>query len=52
MDELPKTVLLADHQTMFLEGLAELLTSYGGMEVVGETANNQGLWPAGRSPTG
>ena len=27
---------------MFREGLAELLTSYGGLEVVGETTNDQG----------
>ena len=36
------TVLLADDHTMFREGLAELLTSYGGLEVVGETANGEG----------
>ena len=27
---------------MFREGLAQLLTSYGGLEVVGETANDEG----------
>ncbi len=35
-------MLLADDHTMFREGLAELLTSYGGLEVVGETANGEG----------
>jgi DNA-binding NarL/FixJ family response regulator len=30
-------VLLADHKTMFREGLVELLTSYGASDVVGET---------------
>ena len=35
-------VLLVDDHTMFREGLAELLTNYGGMEVVGETANDEG----------
>jgi DNA-binding NarL/FixJ family response regulator len=36
------TVLLADDHTMFREGLVALLTSYGGLEVVGETTNDQG----------
>jgi DNA-binding NarL/FixJ family response regulator len=36
------TVLLADDHTMFREGLAALLSSYGGLEVVGETTNDQG----------
>jgi DNA-binding NarL/FixJ family response regulator len=36
------TVLLADDHIMFREGLAALLTSYGGLEVVGETTNDQG----------
>jgi DNA-binding NarL/FixJ family response regulator len=36
------TVLLADDHTMFREGLAGLLTSYGGLEVVGETTNDEG----------
>lgn len=36
------TVLLADDHTMFREGLAGLLTSYRGLEVVGETANDEG----------
>ena len=36
------TVLLADDHTMFREGLVALLTSYGGLEVVGETTNEQG----------
>lgn len=42
MEECPTTVLLADDHTMFREGLAKLLTSYGGLEVVGETTNDQG----------
>ena len=36
------TVLLADDHTMFREGMAKLLTSYGGLEVVGETTNDEG----------
>ena len=36
------TVLLADDHTMFREGLAGLLISYGGLEVVGETTNDEG----------
>src|SRR5829696_3829269 len=36
------TVLLADDHTMFREGLVALLTSYGGLEVVGETTNDEG----------
>jgi DNA-binding NarL/FixJ family response regulator len=40
--ERPTTVLLADDHTMFREGLAGLLTSYGGLEVVGETTNDEG----------
>jgi DNA-binding NarL/FixJ family response regulator len=42
MEERLTTVLLADDHTMFREGLAGLLTSYGGLEVVGETTNDQG----------
>ena len=42
MEARPTTVLLADDHTMFREGLAGLLTSYGGLEVVGETTNDQG----------
>jgi DNA-binding NarL/FixJ family response regulator len=42
MEERLTTVLLADDHTMFREGLAALLTSYGGLEVVGETTNDQG----------
>jgi DNA-binding NarL/FixJ family response regulator len=37
----PIRVLLADDHTMFREGLASLLTSYGGMEVVGSTPNGE-----------
>jgi DNA-binding NarL/FixJ family response regulator len=47
MSENPETprpirVLLADDHTMFRQGLARLLTSYGGMEVVGSIANGAG----------
>jgi DNA-binding NarL/FixJ family response regulator len=42
MMETPLTrVLLADDHTMFREGLARLLDTYGGLEVVGETANGE-----------
>jgi DNA-binding NarL/FixJ family response regulator len=46
MDEKPHTddpirVLLTDDHTMFREGLAGLLASYGGMEVVGSTPNGE-----------
>jgi DNA-binding NarL/FixJ family response regulator len=36
----PIRVLLADDHTMFRQGLASILTSYGGMEVVAETPND------------
>ena len=42
MENRPTTVLLADDHTMFREGLSRLLTSYGGLEVVGETTNDEG----------
>jgi len=42
MENRPTTVLLADDHTMFREGLATLLTAYGGLEVVGETTNDAG----------
>ena len=35
-------VLLADDHTMFRQGIAELLAGYGGMEVVGQTDNDEG----------
>jgi DNA-binding NarL/FixJ family response regulator len=38
----PIKVLLADDHTLFRQGLAGLLTSYGGIEVVGETNNDRG----------
>jgi DNA-binding NarL/FixJ family response regulator len=38
----PMRVLLADDHAMFREGLAGLLTSYGALEVVGETTNDEG----------
>ena len=34
------SVLLADDHTMFRQGLATILASYGGVEVVGEVSNN------------
>jgi DNA-binding NarL/FixJ family response regulator len=37
----PIRVLLADDHTLFRDGLAGLLASYGGMEVVGSTPNGQ-----------
>ena len=39
------TVLLVDDHTMFREGLSELLTTYGGMEVVGQTTNDESAVP-------
>jgi CheY-like chemotaxis protein len=39
----PRTrVLLADDHTLFREGMASLLASYGALEVVGETTNDDG----------
>src|SRR4051812_11605430 len=37
----PVKVLLADDHTMFREGLTQSLTSYGGIEVVGEGPNDE-----------
>src|SRR3954468_2417289 len=37
----PIKVLLADDHTLFRKGLAKVLASYGGLEVVGETTNDQ-----------
>jgi len=43
MTENPRTrVVLADDHTLFREGMASLLASYGGLEVVGETTNDDG----------
>jgi DNA-binding NarL/FixJ family response regulator len=36
----PIKVLLADDHTMFRQGLANILISYGGMEVVAEVPND------------
>ena len=36
----PIRVLLADDHTMFREGLAGILASYAGMEVVAEVSND------------
>ena len=41
MESLPTRVLLADDHTMFREGLARLLASYGGLEVVAEVPNDE-----------
>lgn len=35
-------VLLADNHTMFREGLASVLAGYGGMQVVGQSDNDEG----------
>jgi DNA-binding NarL/FixJ family response regulator len=40
--ESPVRVLLADDHTMFREGLANVLATYGGIEVVAETTNDEG----------
>ena len=36
----PIRVLLADDHTMFRQGLARILASYGGMEIVAEVPND------------
>ena len=41
VDESTIKVLLADDHTMFREGIARVLTGYAGMEVVGQTTNNE-----------
>jgi DNA-binding NarL/FixJ family response regulator len=38
----PIRVLLADDHTMFREGIARVLADYGGIEVVGQTDNDEG----------
>src|SRR5215213_8678790 len=38
----PIRVLLADDHTMFREGIARVLSDYGGLEVVGQTDNDEG----------
>jgi DNA-binding NarL/FixJ family response regulator len=38
----PIKVLLADNHTMFRQGIASILADYGGIEVVGQTDNNEG----------
>jgi DNA-binding NarL/FixJ family response regulator len=38
----PIKVLLADNHTMFREGMARVLADYGGIEVVGQTDNDEG----------
>jgi DNA-binding NarL/FixJ family response regulator len=45
-DEAHKTpikVLIADDHTLFRQGMAEILSSYGGLAVVGETDNDQSV---------
>jgi DNA-binding NarL/FixJ family response regulator len=42
VDRAPTRILLADDHTMFREGLANLLTAYGGLEVVSQTTNDEG----------
>jgi DNA-binding NarL/FixJ family response regulator len=37
----PIKVVLADDRTLFRQGLAGLLASYGGIELVGQTQNDQ-----------
>jgi two-component system NarL family response regulator len=41
-NERPIRVLLADDHTMFREGLAGVLASHSGMEVVAEVPNDEG----------
>lgn len=41
MEKSPRRVLLADDHTMFREGLAGLLASYGGLEVIAEVPNDE-----------
>jgi DNA-binding NarL/FixJ family response regulator len=38
----PIKVLLADNHTMFRQGIASVLADYGGIEVVGQTDNDEG----------
>src|SRR5215203_3341739 len=38
----PIKVLLADNHTMFRQGIARVLAGYGGMQVVGQTDNDEG----------
>ncbi len=38
----PIGVLLADDHTMFREGIASVLAGYGGMEIVGQSDNDEG----------
>ena len=38
----PIKVLLADNHTMFRQGIAKVLADYGGLEVVGQTDNDEG----------
>ena len=38
----PIRVLLADDHTMFREGIASVLADYGGIEIVGQTDNDEG----------
>ena len=50
----PIRVLLADDHTMFRQGLAGILASHGGLEVVAEVPNDAEAlqaWPASSPPT-
>ncbi len=47
-EERPIRVLLADDHTMFRQGLASILTSYGGMEVVAQVPNGEVALRLGR----
>jgi DNA-binding NarL/FixJ family response regulator len=38
----PIKVLLADNHTLFREAIASVLADYGGIEVVGQTDNDEG----------
>ena len=38
----PIKVLLADDHTMFRQGIASVLADYGGMQIVGQTDNDEG----------
>ncbi len=37
----PIKVLLADNHTMFRQGIAKVLADFGGMEIVGQTDNDE-----------
>src|SRR5215216_436868 len=47
----PIRVLLADDHTMFRQGLASILASYGGMEVIAEVPNDGEALKLARDPS-